>query len=243
MKRIWLVLAQCVLAALSTVNVVAQHSVSREQESKFVMNKAAERLPNIDQVKSELKKYHDCTCTCGCYTRDFSSQADRAIAFLSKRAVHRKLGEKLAMVLDIDETSVTNWEEMLKANFTYDNKAFTEWESEARAPALEGTLRLYHEAQRLGVRVYFITGRPESERTVTEKNLRSQGYDGWEGLALRGAHPLSQTTAQYKSGERAKIMAQGYTLILNAGDQWSDLRGTPEAEYSVKYPNPFYYIP
>jgi hypothetical protein len=27
------------------------------------------------------------------------------------------------------------------------------------------------------------------------------------------------------------------------GGQWSDLRGKPESEYSVKYPKPYYYIP
>jgi hypothetical protein len=34
-----------------------------------------------------------------------------------------------------------------------------------------------------------------------------------------------------------------YTLALNAGDQWSDLKSTPEAELSVKYPDPYYFIP
>jgi hypothetical protein len=29
---------------------------------------------------------------------------------------------------------------------------------------------------------------------------------------------------------------------LNVGDQWSDLKGTPEAEYSVKYPDPYYFL-
>ncbi|MGA2168667.1 MAG: hypothetical protein ABSG62_10675 [Terracidiphilus sp.] len=29
----------------------------------------------------------------------------------------------------------------------------------------------------------------------------------------------------------------------NPGDQWSDLKGKPEAEFSVKYPDPYYYIP
>jgi hypothetical protein len=29
----------------------------------------------------------------------------------------------------------------------------------------------------------------------------------------------------------------------NPGDQWSDLKGKPEAEFSVKYPDPCYYIP
>ena len=40
-----------------------------------------------------------------------------------------------------------------------------------------------------------------------------------------------------------QIAAAGYTLALNVGDQWSDLKGKPEAEYSVKYPDPFYFIP
>ena len=37
-------------------------------------------------------------------------------------------------------------------------------------------------------------------------------------------------------------MAAGYRIVLNVGDQWSDLRGKPEAEYSVKYPDPYYFI-
>jgi predicted secreted acid phosphatase len=46
----------------------------------------------------------------------------------------------------------------------------------------------------------------------------------------------------FKSAERAGVVAKGYKIILNVGDQWSDLRGTPEAEYSVKYPDPYYFL-
>jgi hypothetical protein len=42
---------------------------------------------------------------------------------------------------------------------------------------------------------------------------------------------------------RAGIVAEGYTIVLNVGDQWSDLKGKPEAEFSVKYPDPYYFIP
>jgi hypothetical protein len=31
--------------------------------------------------------------------------------------------------------------------------------------------------------------------------------------------------------------------VLNVGDQFSDLKGIPREELSVKLPNPFYYIP
>jgi acid phosphatase len=224
-------------------SVAAGQELAAGAKPVFLVNEAAERLPNIDQVKNKLRSYYTCTCDCGCYARDFESQAVRAVESLDKRVAQRAPDEKLALVLDIDETSLSNWEEMSKADFTFDNKIFEAWEEEARAPVLAGTLRLYREARRQGVAIFFITGRPESERAATERNLRTAGYEGWHGLALRGPHPESETTIAYKSAERAKIVAQGYRIVLNAGDQWSDLRGNPEAEISIKYPNPFYFLP
>jgi len=232
-----------ILALVALGSVLAPWPVAAGQNQNFVVNEAAERIRNIDEAKSELRQYYACTCKCGCYASDFSVQAQKAIQFLQKRAAKRAPGEKLAMVLDIDETSLSNWEQMSKADFTYRANDFSAWEEEARAPALDGTLRLYREARKLGVAVFFITGRPEAERSATEKNLRFAGYDDWQGLILRGSHPTTQTTSDYKSSERAKIAAQGFKLALNAGDQWSDLRGQPEAEFSLKYPNPFYLIP
>ncbi|HXP41405.1 MAG TPA: HAD family acid phosphatase, partial [Candidatus Acidoferrales bacterium] len=81
------------------------------------------------------------------------------------------------------------------------------------------------------------------QRSVTAENLKSAGYDHWVGLALRGPHPKEQSTTEYKSGERKKIVDAGYRIILNVGDQLSDLNGNPQADRSVKLPNPFYYIP
>jgi predicted secreted acid phosphatase len=60
---------------------------------------------------------------------------------------------------------------------------------------------------------------------------------------LRGPHRKPQSTTEYESGERRKIVDAGYRIILNMGDQLSDLNGNPQAERSVKLPNPFYYIP
>jgi hypothetical protein len=47
----------------------------------------------------------------------------------------------------------------------------------------------------------------------------------------------------FKAVVASQIAATGYTLALNAGDQWSDLKSKPEAELSVKYPDPYYFIP
>ena len=171
------------------------------------------------------------------------SQADRAIAFLRQRAAHRRPQEKLALILDIDETTLSNYQEMAGADFAYNAAAFNAWVESAQAPAIPGTLRLYKEAQSLGVSVLFITGRSESERAATEKNLRAQGFDQWQELIMRRADQESETASKFKQAARGDLVAKGYTLALSVGDQWSDLKGKPEAEYSVKYPDPYYFIP
>ena len=54
---------------------------------------------------------------------------------------------------------------------------------------------------------------------------------------------IKMHTQDYKSDERKKIVAAGYRMVMNVGDQWSDLNGEPRAEVSVKLPNPFYFLP
>jgi acid phosphatase len=216
---------------------------AQQPQPRFSSDASAERIPNLDKLKAELRQYHDCTCKCGCYTHDIDVQADKAIAFLRRRVAHRRPHQKLALILDIDETTLSNYAEETGADFAYNAAAFDAWVQSAQATALPGTLRLYKEAQRLGVSIFFITGRPENERAATERNLRAQGFDNWKLLVMRPAAHGAQTIGQYKAVVRSQIVQDGYTLALNVGDQWSDLRGKPEAEYSVKYPDPFYFIP
>ena len=224
-------------------------SFSPAQQSHTAPLAPGENIPNlgpllgrVNALKTELRQYHACTCKCGCYAKDLDVEADRAIAFLRTRAAHRRTNEKLALVLDIDETTLSNFDEMSNANFEYNSKEFNAWIESAQAPAIPGTLRLYDEAQKLGVSVFFLTGRPESQRAATEANLRLQGFNDWKQLIMRSSAEKGTTAQVYKSGERAKIVAASYRIILNVGDQWSDLRGKPEAEYSVKYPDPYYFI-
>jgi acid phosphatase len=199
--------------------------------------------PNLSKLKARLIAYHNCTANHGCYTSDLDRQSDLAISILRRRAAGAKPGEKLALVLDIDETALSNWDEETQDDFGYIAKDWNDWVDKKQARAIAGTLRLYKEALAHGVSVFFITGRGESQRDATADNLKSAGYDQWAGLALRGPHPIEQSVKEYKSGERKKIVDAGYHIILNVGDQLSDLNGDPQAERSVKLPNPFYYIP
>jgi acid phosphatase len=234
---------------LSLLLVFATPPSPAQQSHSTAPVASSESIPNLgpllDQVnalRSELREYHARTCKCGCYAKDLDLQADRAVAFLRSRASHRRLNEKLALVLDIDETTLSNWDQMSTANFEYNSKDFNAWVESAQAPAIPGTLRVYNEAQRLGVSVFFLTGRSDSQRASTEANLRIRGFNTWQKLIMRSTEQKGLTALAYKSAERAKIVAAGYRIVLNIGDQWSDLRGNPGAEYSVKYPNPYYFI-
>ena len=238
MKKPFTILTAQLIFALGLSPLAAQQA-----RPIFIDNPAAERIPNLDQLKKEMREYHDCTCKCGCYTHDVDLEADRAINYLDRRVARRRPSEKLALILDIDETTLSNYLEETGADFAYKPDAFDAWVQTARAAAIPGTLRLYQEAQKLGVSVFFITGRTENERTATELNLRAQGFQNWKLLVMRPVSHGNRTIGQFKAVTRGEIAAQGYTLALNVGDQWSDLRGKPEAEYSVKYPDPFYFVP
>jgi len=173
--------------------------------------------------------------------------------------------DKPAIVLDIDETSLSNWEQIVHNKFGYvpsgacDLKAQSacgqrEWELSAQASAIRPTLDLFNMAQKLKgkngepVDIFFVTGRYEDpfEKPATEWNLRKVGYDNWRLLFMRPeSSRVDKFVSRYKTATRVKIEAN-HTIIANVGDQLSDLVGDQNgdhAERCFKVPNPFYYIP
>ena len=205
---------------------------------------APEPLGNIGVLRYALRDYADCTGDAGCYWTDVDAQTQRALNVLETGVKESHRGAKLALVLDIDETSLSSYCEEVAEDFGYIPAQWEKWivSTEAAIP-IPGTVRLVKRAQALGVAVFFITGRPESQRAGTEANLTAAGYVGWKHLSLKQPGVAYVSTAGYKAAERGKIQADGYTLLLNMGDQWSDLLGEPMAQHSVKLPNPFYYLP
>jgi len=198
---------------------------------------------NLGAIKQRLIEYQSCTGP-ACYGPQMERQIDAASAFLKQSVAAARPEEKLALVLDIDETSLSNWAVELHDDFGYIHADSDMCVAVWCGRAIPGTLRLYKEALAARVAVFFITGRPETQRADTGANLKAEGYTQWQHLYLRPVdHPRSETTAAYKSGDRADIVKQGYRIVLNVGDQMSDLEGSPMAEHSVKLPNPFYLIP
>ena len=162
---------------------------------------------------------------------------------------------KPALVLDIDETSLSNWLEIEQNDFGYipggpcilqagtpcGNLA---WELSARAEALKPTLDLFNTAKRLGVAVFFITGRQNRSdlRAATIRNLTEAGYESWADLVMRPISSAGSVT-DYKTNARRDIETKHFTIIANVGDQESDLDHGQAAEAPFRLPNPFYFIP
>ena len=165
---------------------------------------------NLDAIKKQLTRYQSCVEP-DCYVPQLERQSNLAIGFLKQSVTAARPGPKLAIVLDIDETSLSNWVVMKHDDFGYITNDSNWCVSLRCGTAIVGTLRLFREAERDKVAVFFITGRPENQRADTEANLKAVGYDHWEELFLRPEdHPKSQTVSEYKSGDRGKIVGKGY---------------------------------
>jgi len=198
---------------------------------------------NFGMVRYRIAEYADCANPSRCYWNDLQSQLDRAQAELKRLVATRKPGERLAMVLDIDETSLSSYCELKREGFGYIDAQHKQWLVSPEASiAIPGTLELFNQALGANVSVFFITGRSHDEYEATAHNLRLAGYHDWTGLIVRNEEELSMDTSLYKSSHRAEI-AKDHRIILSVGDQWSDLNGTPHAEVSIKLPNPFYFLP
>ena len=206
---------------------------------------AVDEPANVGTAKRTAAAYH----ASGAYMHAFAFAAAPASDWLRQRAPQVRLP---AMVFDVDDTALTNWPVIVANDFGRfapgpclipDGPCgWHAWDLLGRDAALEPTLDVFRTARSLGVAVFFISGRPESERAATKRNLRVAGYAGYERAFFtpNGAHYAA--LADFKAPVRAKIASMGYTIIANMGDQYSDLEGG-YAEKTFKLPNPFYYIP
>jgi acid phosphatase len=200
---------------------------------------------NIGAIKKQLLEYHALH-----YNDDVAAVFESARALVERRASQVK---RPALVLDIDETSLTNWPNLAADDFGFvaDGSCdmlpagpcgFNQWILKSKAEAIAPALALFKAAKASGVAVIFITGRPDKQRDATIINLDHAGFDGWTELRTRPDRDNFPNVQAYKMAERIKVEAEGYTIIANVGDQISDIEGE-HGGCTFKVPNPFYFIP
>jgi len=201
---------------------------------------------NIGDLKFTAIDYYNS----GAYLTDLQLAAAPAIAWISEEAPR---ADRPAVVFDIDETSLSNWEAIKANDFgrVIDGACdslpegpcgWRAWDMRAQSTVIQPTMDVYNAAKDRGAAIFFITGRDETQRAATIRNLQAVGYTGYKLLIMEppGAHYVS--AADFKAPQREQIQQQGYTIIANIGDQPSDLDGG-FSEQTYLLPNPFYRIP
>lgn len=198
-------------------------------------------------VVDRLMRYHDF----GEYEREIRDVTSSARDYLREVVKDSPKGDRLAAVFDVDETALSNWKAMAACGFcSYAAqlelfyKANDPDYSIEHDPAIAPTLELYEFAQRNGVAVFFITGRPETQRDFTATNLTAVGFSNWVQLYMQpkpGPDGKTEPASVFKPRRRKEIQDQHYRIVLNIGDQASDLAGCC-AERAFKLPNPFYLV-
>ncbi|MCB1827496.1 MAG: HAD family acid phosphatase [Coxiellaceae bacterium] len=207
----------------------------------FSMHSYAQFESNLSKLKQELETYHDS----GQYTRDICVQVEAAKWYLRQRIAanaHSKHPKKLAIVLDIDETALSNYAMMKQYDFSGANVIWQHMQ-DASATVIEPTLDLYQMALRNNVTVFFVTGRTEDFRDATVKNLEHEGYREYGKLYMKPQDYQGQSASVYKCGiRRSLVKKEGYDIVLSMGDQASDNVGG-YADRTFQLPNPYYLIP
>jgi predicted secreted acid phosphatase len=238
--------------ALLLVTFVLSSLACGQNSPNIPSGSAFEDPENHSITVARLMRYHDS----GEYELELREVANSARDYLESRfPTSRKENDKYAAVFDIDETSLSNWDVMAFCGFcsypTQQQLYKDGLYSMDHDPAIPPVLELYNFAKAKGIAIFFITGRPESERKTTVANLLEAGYSDWKELYMQPDVPQGQShppARVFKPKDREMIEAldakgeKRYTIVLNIGDQASDLAGCCALRV-FKLPNPFYLLP
>jgi predicted secreted acid phosphatase len=84
------------------------------------------KLVDLATAKQALIRYHDS----GAYFKEIDEAVTDAMAYLQVRLANSKAGKKLAVILDIDETALSNYPNMVKMSFGGDMQAICQAETQ-----------------------------------------------------------------------------------------------------------------
>lgn len=194
---------------------------------------------NLSTAKQQVQHY----VATGEYGKEVARVAAEANQYLIRRIPKgipksAKHSQKLAVVFDIDETTLSNARHIQANDYGYIPKVWDAWVAEGQATAIYPVQAVYNTAVNAKVDVFFITGRSPDGAAATERNLRQVGYETWARIIYKPAD-FAEPARAFKIAARRQLAAEGYLIILNIGDQNSDLVGG-YAERFFKLPNPFY---
>jgi hypothetical protein len=210
----------------------------------------SELLPRLSRDESwsagditkRITEYHDS----GLWDRDIAGITTSAQRYVTKwmrtngctNAADLPKPCRVSATFDVDDTLLSSYPWYVQNNFVY-GPGIEEYEQSCQQPTIAATQALFKYVQSLGIKTVVMTGRREEHREGTTKCLRQAGYDGsWE-MRLRTPPDNELSAIALKTKIRKQLAAEGTPVLINVGDQISDLTG-PGAKRAFLIPNPMY---
>src|SRR3954467_5615655 len=147
--------------------------------------------PNIGDLKTEATGYYES----GAYLTDLQLATAPAVSWIDEEAPR---AERPAVGFDIDETALSNWDAIRADDFgriisgpcTQLSKGpcgWKAWDLRSQSTVISPTMDVFDAARRNEAAIFFITGRPDSQRAATARNLEATGYTGYAELIMEPA--------------------------------------------------------
>jgi hypothetical protein len=215
--------ATLVVLAVALSLVTGGVAIAASSGLSFVPQKA-DQITNIDVLRTQIKGYYGAQGAASGpsggwaaplnqksnYAREAASVAAAGTRWLDARAGK---SSKQAIVLDVDDTTLTTWDYELYSNWDYNpstNAVFVGLGNPPASsttftgnifPATPGMVAMVNHAKALGYAVFWITGRGDSQHQATIANLVSDTAAG-----------LPDITSVTYSGFTVPEVDAGYTM-------------------------------
>ena len=209
---------------ITLIIIISLFSISCSDENKPL---------NLTIAREEVQQYYE--------SGKFDEELNAVIEEAKEKFSNVQFKDNSAVIFDVDETALNNYELAEMMGFGYVYKMNKQWNAEMKAPAIEQVKELYDFLLSKGAKIIFLTGRNLPEYEATYQNLMNKGYTVFDTLITQIGDETKMKAFDFKSAKRVWLTEQGYKIVGTVGDQWSDLEG----EYhgiQVKIPNYLYLI-
>jgi hypothetical protein len=189
---------------------------------EIITPKHADDITNIDILRREIKNYYGTPdASTGSapgagwtlplnldsnYAKEARSIAAKGRHFLNQ---HSEDAGKLAIVMDVDDTTLTTWNYELYSNWDFNPTTNGQFVTDQLFPATPGMVRMAKRAHNLGYAVFFLTGRPSTQEAATLGNLTH------DGIGVDAGYPMPDEATTGVDGLFTKPAVGFYPSYLN----------------------------
>jgi acid phosphatase len=188
-------------------------------------------MNNLSDSKLMIRDYYE--------SGNYENDLHNVIEQIKKDFEEWETGLNDAVIFDVDETTLSNYEFIKSIDFGYEIKIWNNYLFESNASAIKPVLELYKWFLSKNIRIIFLTGREAITCEATKNNLIEVGYEVFDTLICRNSENKNTKAEIFKTEERKNLTEDGYNIIATIGDLYGDIEGDYTGR-KYKLPNYIY---